>query len=100
MSLMHGHQTYNQHFEMQLTEDNIMDAFAGLRVLPSSSKSAFNKSRESLIIHNHECPAQITLIGGKLTAYRASSEEVLRHIKKIIGDTNKTKHRSTKNIPL
>jgi len=92
--------TYNRYFNEQATHDNIIDSFAGLRVLPASSKSAFNKSRESLIIHNSELPGLVTLIGGKLTAYRASSEDVLLQIKKILGSPGKAKSCSTKNIKL
>jgi len=84
--------TYNSHFKTQLTMQNIIESFAGLRVLPESKRSTFNKSRESLIINNTDSPGLITIIGGKLTAYRASSEEVLIRIKKIIGlpETNKS----------
>jgi len=91
---------YNRYFNTQITHNNIINSFAGLRVLPASSKSVFNKSRESLIIHNSEQPGLVTLIGGKLTAYRASSEDVLSQIKKILGTPDKATSCSTKNIKL
>ncbi len=93
-------ETYNCYFKTQLTHENIIKSFSGLRVLPVNNQLAFNKSRESLIIHNSTTPALITLIGGKLTAYRASSEDVLLKINSILGALNKTKHCSTKNISL
>lgn len=96
--------TYNRYFNFQATQENIIDAFAGLRVLPVSPQSAFNKSRESLIIHNtnstHKSPGLITLIGGKLTAYRASAEEVLGLINKQLGKGATQDVSRTKNIKL
>ncbi|VAW65522.1 Aerobic glycerol-3-phosphate dehydrogenase [hydrothermal vent metagenome] len=92
--------TYNQYFKTQLSQKNIVTAFAGLRVLPRSENSAFNKSRESIIIKNTESPKLITLVGGKLTAYRASADEVLIEIKKAIKPSSTTKPYSTKDIPL
>jgi len=93
-------QTYNQYFKATASGENITASFAGLRVLPVSEKSAFNKSRESLIIHNASSPGLITLIGGKLTAYRASSEDVLGEIKKLLGTPEKPRNCDTKKIPL
>jgi len=92
--------TYNSHFKTQLTMQNIIESFAGLRVLPESNRSTFNKSRESLIINNTSSPGLITLIGGKLTAYRASSEEALIRIKKIIGLPENHKSCNTRDTKL
>jgi len=93
-------QTYNQYFKASASEENITACFTGLRVLPVSEQSAFNKSRESLIIHNASSPGLVTLIGGKLTAYRASSEEVLHEIKKLLGAPETPRDCDTKKIPL
>jgi len=93
-------ETYNSRFNTQLTTDNIKESFAGLRVLPHNNQSAFNKSRESLIITNEKQPGLITLIGGKLTAYRASSEEVLIKIKEILGPSEKKPPCDTRKIKL
>jgi len=76
---------YNKNFNSPIKHADIIDSFAGLRVLPASQQSAFNKPRESLIIHNQTSPALVTIIGGKLTAYRASSENVLNRIIKQLG---------------
>ncbi|RDH81632.1 MAG: hypothetical protein DIZ80_16310 [endosymbiont of Galathealinum brachiosum] len=93
-------ETYNHYFNEKLTLNDITQSFSGLRVLPVSNTASFNKSRESLIIHNSKTPALITLVGGKLTAYRASSEEVILKIKKLLGDSKNKKHYDTKNIKL
>lgn len=71
---------YNQNHSTQINIDNIIDKFTGLRVLPGDNNSAFNKSRDSLIVEGGSCPGLITLIGGKLTAYRASAEQVVSRI--------------------
>lgn len=93
-------ETYNSHFNTQLTTENINESFAGLRVLPKNNQSAFNKSRESLIITNSKQPGLITLIGGKLTAYRASSEDVLTKIKETLGPPEKKKPCDTRKIKI
>lgn len=92
--------TYNLNFNSKIKRDDVIESFAGLRVLPASQQSVFNKSRESLMIHNSTSPALITLIGGKLTAYRASSEAVLNQIKKQLGKPHKHSSLSTKDIAL
>jgi len=91
--------TYNQYFNSQATKDNIIDAFSGLRVLPVSPQSAFNKPRESLIIHDLD-KGLISLIGGKLTAYRASSEDVLALVNKKTDKHQNNALYDTKNIKL
>jgi len=93
-------QTYNRYFKATASDENITESFAGLRVLPVSDQSAFNKSRESLIIHNASSPGLITLIGGKLTAYRAGSEDVLHQIKKLLGAPENARNGNTRDIPL
>jgi len=93
-------QTYNRYFKATASDENITESFAGLRVLPVSDQSAFNKSRESLIIHNASSPGLITLIGGKLTAYRAGSEDVLHQIKKLLGAPENARDGNTRDIPL
>jgi len=92
--------TYNNYFESPINKTDIIESFAGLRVLPVSKQSAFNKSRESIIISNKASPGIVTIIGGKLTAYRASSEEVLTEIKKISDKPQSSQSFSTHNISL
>ncbi len=97
--------TYNRYFKTTISTENIIDSFAGLRVLPSNTtpdnqESSFNKPRESLLIHNHEKPALVTLIGGKLTVYRQSAEEVLLQIKLLIGSPEHMHNINTKDINL
>lgn len=69
---------WNQTFNDNLRRDDLIDAFAGLRVLPKSDKTAFKRSRDTLIhTDNPEHPRLISIVGGKLTAHRATAERVL-----------------------
>lgn len=81
-----------------LTEDiNVIDSFAGLRVLPKLETSFFSRPRDTVI---HQSAKQLlTLYGGKLTSYRVTAEQVLDKIKKVLPE-NIAKQVSTKNIKL
>ena len=61
----------------------ILDKFAGLRVLPESSESTFSKPRDTVL--HWSLPNLLTLYGGKLTAYRSTSELVIKKIKPVLG---------------
>jgi len=69
---------WNQTFNDNLNSNDLMDSFAGLRVLPTSDKNAFKRSRDTLIhTDNSEHPHLISIVGGKLTAHRATAERVM-----------------------
>ncbi len=72
--------TYNDNFTKNISEKNIVTSFAGLRVLPACNTSSFERSRESIIYQDTIHPEIISLIGGKLTAYRASSEQIMQRL--------------------
>jgi len=62
----------------------IVNRMAGARVLPEAQTSAFKRSRETILYWQPEFtpdgPALCTIYGGKLTAWRATAEKVLRTI--------------------
>jgi glycerol-3-phosphate dehydrogenase len=61
--------------------DRIVASFAGLRVLPGGDGHAFHRSRETLLIPDRErAPRVLSIYGGKLTSYRAVSEQVIARI--------------------
>jgi glycerol-3-phosphate dehydrogenase len=67
------------------TAKDVVSAFAGLRVLPKSTGSAFSRPRDTIFhTDNHDNPRLITLYGGKLTAYRATSERLLHQFKDLL----------------
>jgi glycerol-3-phosphate dehydrogenase len=60
-------------------EIKIIHQFAGLRVLPKSDGSMFSRPRDTIL--HWSLPKLLTLYGGKLTAYRSTSELVIKKIK-------------------
>jgi glycerol-3-phosphate dehydrogenase len=62
-------------------ERHVLDAFAGLRVLPAQSDAPFTRSRETLLHPDRsEQPRIMTIYGGKLTAYRATAAAVMARL--------------------
>lgn len=69
---------YKHYFKLEIQPKNIVDVFAGCRVLPRDKHSVFKKSRETLI---HQSPAGVfSIYGGKLTAHRATAEHMMQQI--------------------
>ena len=67
------------------TAKDVVSAFAGLRVLPKSVGSAFSRPRDTIFhTDNRDNPRLVTLYGGKLTAYRATSERLLHQFKDLL----------------
>ena len=62
----------------------LLDAFAGLRVLPAGSGHAFHRSRETILDvdrgGNGEHPRLLSIYGGKLTAWRATGAKVIKRL--------------------
>ncbi len=81
---------------------NIIETFAGVRVLPKSETSFFSRPRDT-VIHS-SAQNLLTLYGGKLTGYRATAEQVLDKINRIlvndITEHKSVKKKSTRNIHL
>ncbi len=62
--------------------DQAIDSFAGLRVLPRAAGSLFHRSRETTLhADNPNNVKLISIYGGKLTGYRATSAKVMRLLK-------------------
>jgi glycerol-3-phosphate dehydrogenase len=67
---------YRKHFPARDTQ--VLDSWAGLRVLPASQGNAFKRSRETqLPTDNEHEPRVLSVFGGKLTGYRATAEKVM-----------------------
>ena len=57
----------------------VVEKFAGLRVLPASGSRAFKRSREThLSMDTSARPRAVAIYGGKLTGYRATAEKVVK----------------------
>ncbi len=76
-------ETFAHYFpgRQDLKRDDVLDAFAGLRVLPSGPGRAFNRPRETMLHPDREQrPRVLSIYGGKLTAYRATAEKVMTRL--------------------
>ena len=82
-----------------LSRSNISASFAGLRVLPKATGSAFSRPRET-VFHpdNPRHPRLFTLYGGKLTAYRATAAKLIQQIQHAL--PQRTPLADTRTLPL
>ncbi|CAN5137516.1 FAD-dependent oxidoreductase [soil metagenome] len=63
-------------------QPELLDSFAGLRVLPKGEGHLFHRSRETLLdVDRDERPRVLTINGGKLTTFRATAGAVLERIR-------------------
>ena len=71
-----------QHYFPQLAiPAEQIETIAGLRVLPKSEKEAFSRPREVMFAVDDESrPRVLSVMGGKLTTYRATAERVLQRL--------------------
>lgn len=59
----------------------VIESFAGLRVLPAAQEGAFGRSRETLLqADRDDKPRLLTIYGGKLTGWRAAAEQALQRL--------------------
>ena len=76
---------YNHYFNKTLQPEDVINSFAGLRVLPHGDDKAFSRPRDTLILTDNENqPRVLSLYGGKLTAQRATAEDVLKKLLKTL----------------
>ena len=63
------------------TPNEVAKSFAGLRVLPAGSEHAFRRPRETLFTtDNATRPRLLSILGGKLTGWRATAAKVMHRI--------------------
>lgn len=78
---------------------DIVEAWAGLRVLPSGKGHAFHRTREVILrTDRKKKPRVLTIYGGKLTAYRATAQDVMREIRPSL--TEQPRRGYTDKLPL
>jgi glycerol-3-phosphate dehydrogenase len=72
---------YNHYFCKQMTTVDVIESFAGLRVLPVSKKSPFQRSRETIIQPDDAAaPRLFSIYGGKLTVHHATAEKLMQQV--------------------
>lgn len=78
----------------------VVDAWAGLRVLPRAGSSAFGRPREVLVLPDDpRRPTWTTLFGGKLTGYRSTAERVVRSLGVTLGRGQQRADTATLRLP-
>ncbi|MFT7677535.1 MAG: glycerol-3-phosphate dehydrogenase [Planctomycetota bacterium] len=81
-------------------DGEVLDSWAGLRVLPRGTGRAFNRTREvTLACDDAAKPSLITLYGGKLTGYRATAEKVERRLRPTLGKLERVADTRTLRLP-
>ncbi|UCC73009.1 MAG: FAD-dependent oxidoreductase [Gemmatimonadota bacterium] len=74
----------HRHFPRCRDQCEVLDAFAGLRVLPAGVGHAFHRSRETVLESDRDSdrdpPRVLSVYGGKLTGYRATAAKVISRI--------------------
>jgi glycerol-3-phosphate dehydrogenase len=75
-----------QHYFPSLKIPNeCIESFAGLRVLPKSGQAAFARSREVIFaVDNEAHPRVLSVMGGKLTTYRATAQQVMTRLSGVL----------------
>lgn len=75
---------YRKYFsDKPLVDVDVLDSFAGLRVLPKDDGSLFSRPRDTVL--HWAAPHLLTLYGGKLTAYRSTSDLAIKKIQQVLG---------------
>ncbi len=72
-----------QHYFPAWADGPVLSSFAGLRVLPAGEGRAFSRSRETLL-HMDATGTLLTVYGGKLTAWHATAERVMRRLHAVL----------------
>lgn len=76
-------EVYQRYFPGRSAE--VLDQWAGLRVLPAAHRSSFKRSRETqLPVDNENAPRVVSIFGGKLTGYRATASQVIDLLKRTL----------------
>ena len=75
--------TYRHYFPRR--EVNVIESFAGLRVLPRGKGAVFNRPREITLHETASHPGLITIYGGKLTGYRATAHKTIAKLEPALG---------------
>lgn len=64
---------------------HVDDMFAGVRVLPAAEDAAFKRTRETqLPVDDRTRPRVLSIVGGKLTGYRATAQKVMHCLRRTL----------------
>lgn len=82
---------YNRYFNEQMSENNVLAQWAGLRVLPATSHSYFSRPRDAhLYADRQKKPRYVSIYGGKLTSHAATARRVAKMLKYLSAGKHQT----------
>lgn len=91
-------ETFRRYFPGRATK--LVDAWAGLRVLPKGPSTAFDRPRETTLVADDEArPTTIAIYGGKLTGYRATAERVATRLRATLPPRERKADTATLQLP-
>jgi len=91
-------ETLSEYFPARSTE--LLDAWAGLRVLPRGEGEAFDRPRDVTLVPDDPArPSYLAIYGGKLTGYRATAERVMEWIGRSLPRTGRRADTATLPLP-
>lgn len=94
-------EVYNHYFRRDLQRDKVLASFAGLRVLPAGEDMAFAKSRDTLFVRDDENrPRVVSILGGKLTAYRANAEKLIASLMPVLPEKDPIADTTRLRLPI
>jgi glycerol-3-phosphate dehydrogenase len=71
--------------QRRVSQAQIIDAFAALRVLPRGKERPFARPRETILHKDRDRnPRLISVYGGKLTAYRSTAQKALSIVRTVL----------------
>jgi glycerol-3-phosphate dehydrogenase len=71
-------ETWNHYFDKPIRREDVIESFAGLRVLPASDSNPFDRSRDTRLHRDINLPMVLSIYGGKLTSHRHTAMRVLK----------------------
>jgi glycerol-3-phosphate dehydrogenase len=78
-------EVYNHYFPQHPQgPQNILETFAGIRVLPKDKRNPNKRSRETIFVRTPD-QTYVGIYGGKLTSYRATAEKVVHLLTQVLG---------------
>ena len=92
--------TINNHFVKQISQEDIVDTYSGIRPLIEDFKEASKVTRDyvfDLNTKNSNSPL-LNIYGGKLTTYRKLSEKVMEELSPYLSNTKTKSWTSTKQL--
>lgn len=91
---------YHRHYPDRPSHpDNVVDCFAGVRVLPKAQESFTQRSRSTLLITDRTShPSVLVVCGGKLTTYRRTAEKAIQLLSRSLPP--KQRRIDTSELPL